>query len=347
MQPNAAPSWSVVATVAEPLPLLMAFVAHHVSLGAREVILHLDTPDAEAERVLGAVPGCVIVPPGDRAAGVHMPTPMRQARNATQTYRTVQAEWLLHIDADEFLVDIDHVMRALRSAPAEVMGVGVRPCDRFWLSETPPETIFDGQFRTVPHPPQPFDVEAVYGDAARYLDLGLSGNAADKCFTRTGQALDIGVHRPARPDGTPVPIHVMSRATLLHFDGLTPAHFIAKMARKIEQQPNWSAFPAPGRRAQLVALWQAGRDQAVRDRLVRDTKCVTPEQRAALAEAGRLDARSFDPTPALRAVFGSVPDLSVAAFDARALPARRIGAFERLRNTVRSMRRLKRKTPGA
>ena len=78
--------WEVVATVAEPLPLLAAFAAHHLQIGAERVRLYLDTPDAGTVRALEAVSGCVVTACDDAYWAARGGRPAdhrdRQVRNA-------------------------------------------------------------------------------------------------------------------------------------------------------------------------------------------------------------------------------------------------------------------------
>lgn len=336
--------WSVVSTVAEPLPLLIAFVSHHLAAGASEVILHLDMPDRSAADCLESIEGCRVILPRDAHSGVHMPTPERQSRNAAETYAEVDTDWLLHIDADEFLVEIPMVQHMLDRAAPEQRVIGVAPAERVWRATDSLTGIFDGVFR-LPIPREEGADQAVfYGPAARYLDRGLSSNGSPKCFVRTGHGLEMGVHRPKRADGTFVQPVVVPKRCLLHFDGATPRNYIAKLQRKVAQQPNWDRFPAPGRREQLREVWAARGDQERLDRLTRAAKFITPEQEEALEAAGLLYRPGFDASLAIEARFGRSADLSVAAFDAVPLQSRSIGRLESARNRFRSWRRLRRQS---
>ena len=55
------PSWAVVATVDEPAPLIIAFVAHTLSLGPKALHLFLDRPNPEAEAALRGLPNLHLV----------------------------------------------------------------------------------------------------------------------------------------------------------------------------------------------------------------------------------------------------------------------------------------------
>ena len=50
------PAWAVVSTMDEPAPLVAAFAAHYLSIGASEVHIFLDQPDPEAEALLAGLP---------------------------------------------------------------------------------------------------------------------------------------------------------------------------------------------------------------------------------------------------------------------------------------------------
>ncbi|WP_146345910.1 glycosyltransferase family 2 protein [Phaeobacter marinintestinus] len=337
-------SWTVVSTVSEPLPLLQAFVAHHLAMGADQVVLHFDTDDQIAMQALGSIEGCRVEPPVDRKSGRRTPVPVRQVLNATRSYEQAETEWLLHIDADEFLVAPDDVHGQLADLPETVVAAGVTPLDRVWLLETPPTEVFDGLFRRLPSPDQMQALEDVYRADLRYLDGGFSGNGAFKSFVRTGLNVKPGVHGPTGPDGQELPVVNLSYpAGLLHFDGLTPAHYLAKMQRKIAQQPGWFTFPAPGRRAQLEEIWRAGADTDRLDRLVASCKMIDAEQADALDAMGLLRREPFDVRPALEAVFaGQDIDLSIKSFDAVPLKQRHIGRVKQALYRLRSWYRVTR-----
>lgn len=335
--------WGVVATVNEPEPLLRAFVAYHLALGASEVVLHLDVPDEGlARRLKQAGAGVIVHQPAPEDLATRRPTPERQARNAALTYAATGVDWLLHIDADEFLWEAGRVLEALAAAPPDVMALGVAPLDRVWRTAAPPQTIFDGLFRGLAPGGSEGALRRIYGPALDFLDRGIAGNGAAKFFVRTGRQLRMGVHEPTDKEGRAVLSRLLPGGALLHFDGATPAHYIAKLQRKIRQQPAWPDFPAPGRRAQLRAVWEAGGDQRRLEALTRAAKFLTPEQEEALTALGLLLRLPFDPRPALDRIYpGERIDLTLAAFDAHALGERSIRWSDRLRDRLRAWRRMR------
>jgi len=100
--------WAVVATIAEPAPLTLAFVAHHLRLGASEVHIYLDEPKDPVGEILETVAGVRVVRCHRdhwRRLGVRRPKRQnnRQSFNATDARSVSGVPFLLSCDADEFL----------------------------------------------------------------------------------------------------------------------------------------------------------------------------------------------------------------------------------------------------
>jgi len=101
--------WGVAGTMDEPAPLILAWVAHHLSLGAAEAHVYLDRPNPEVTEALAGIEGAFVTvcdashwansTRGTRPKRVNA----RQMLNATEVYTTRPLDWLLHCDADEFL----------------------------------------------------------------------------------------------------------------------------------------------------------------------------------------------------------------------------------------------------
>lgn len=100
-------------TVDEPAALVMANVAWHLGTGAASVHVYLDRPDDPVEHPLSQVPGVVVT----RCTKAHWARlapdgrPLlqmrRQSLNANHArdrmVKRRSADWIVHLDADEFL----------------------------------------------------------------------------------------------------------------------------------------------------------------------------------------------------------------------------------------------------
>jgi hypothetical protein len=102
------PTWAVVATVDEPPAVVQAFVAWHLSLGAAHGYLYFDRPDDPVQRAVVHLPQVSAVACDEAnwlRIGKSRPRrhQVRQVANARDAYARADADWLVHIDADEFL----------------------------------------------------------------------------------------------------------------------------------------------------------------------------------------------------------------------------------------------------
>jgi hypothetical protein len=101
-------SWAVVATVKAPDDKVLAFAAHHLSLGAGHVWLFFDDPEARPPADLASHPRvsatvCDAAHWERLGRGRPDQHQFRQTLNARYAYHRTRTDWLLHIDVDEFL----------------------------------------------------------------------------------------------------------------------------------------------------------------------------------------------------------------------------------------------------
>ncbi|CAN1499046.1 Glycosyl transferase family 2 [Paracoccaceae bacterium] len=99
-------SWSLVATVKAPEEKVLAFVAHHLSLGASRIWLYFDDPEDPAHAILSRHPRVTSTLCdtgywlGRKRHDRHQ---NRQSRNARDAYERADTDWMGHIDVDEFI----------------------------------------------------------------------------------------------------------------------------------------------------------------------------------------------------------------------------------------------------
>lgn len=323
------PSWSVVCTADEPLPLLAAFALHHLGLGASEVFLYLDNPRPGHVEKLRQIEGLHAIahhaPPGHhRARSVEK----RQLKNAHDAYHRTTADWICHIDSDEFLTPSgDRTIAALLADhPAEVDCLAVPMRERVYLSGQPVGRLFEGATiapfglrRTIRHPTPALAHRRAYGA------LGLLGHAMGKSFLRTGQPLIVGIHRPRPAKDHPqrhlareaVRIHRTQAMHLVHYDGVTPFHWVSKLWRMAETMPADSLLRQnEGRRALIRQARSTLPEVAPIRALERSLRHLDPESIAQLRKARALHDLPHDPADAV-AAHGLLPSAAVTpeAFD--------------------------------
>ncbi|MEM1234561.1 MAG: glycosyltransferase family 2 protein, partial [Pseudomonadota bacterium] len=219
--------WGTVTLADEPSELLLAFAAWHAALGASELHIFLDTPHRALGKALRTIPGVFVTQCDEMfwdANGGRAPMQTkRQDIIAQMAYAEAEVDWLAHIDADEFLISNASSLEELKAVPGSVVGMRVPVRERVWLS--PPETIFDGAFK-VPVPGRLGLDRTILGPLSKYTQRGLTGHTRGKTIVRTGRDLVLSIHGPREPET----LNLMESQSLrlLHFDGLTPFHWLLK-----------------------------------------------------------------------------------------------------------------------
>lgn len=318
-------SWGVVATVREPADLVLAFAAHHLGLGASEVTLYFDDPDDPGAALLEQVPGCIVVRSdaeywhGVRRRERPALQSQRQMLNATWTYNRTCVDWLLHIDADEFLnlpVPLSEELEALRPGDGWLK---IRNHERVWHDDARVGSIFDGVFRK-PLPNADDDLARIYGPKARFLWNGFAGHPIGKALSATGRNFRINTHSPRAGRGAEnhlPPYRTARHAALLHFDGLTPLHWAAKTLRYAEQgDVAIDALLHPQRQAQVRYVRDHCPDlRAILD-FHHDLFHLTEQEHLALSLLGALNRVDIDPRGDIdRLLPGHRPHFDARHFD--------------------------------
>lgn len=319
-------SWGLVATVAEPAPLVAAMAVHNIAQGAAEVHLYLDRPTPNIRKLLKKFRQVRITlcDAGYWHDGGRRGRPKnhldRQITNANDAYRKSEVDWLLHCDADEFVSGPAPLGEALAALPETIDCARLRNVERCFVEGQPPEHIFDGVFRL------PFgDLRKkvlsplIYPNQMRYLDHGVTGYHVGKCLTRTGKGHTILIHeaRAADADGRDFLVRpTLQGHRLLHYDGITPLHYQIKMMRHAdvtgpESRPRWHKS-----RVQQVLRANALRDQPKPLELyLTSLRRVTRLQARLLTAFGHLYQAPELPLAAVRRLCPKA-EVSEAEFDA-------------------------------
>ncbi len=305
-------TWSIVATVDEPAQLVAAFVAHHLAIGASAVDLFLDKPCEETQDLLRAFPECrVTVCNATHWLHHHGMRPgqhtRRQGINANIAYARSTADWILHCDADEFVRDGAALVAELPRFRQSDVHVRLGVAERVQPAGEAQAGLFEGIFR-LPSRVGFEGLDGIYFPVTGFLDRGLTGHPTGKALVRTGRGLKLSIHQPAGD----IPSKPIRSTRLLHFDGMTPFHYLLKLLRRAhEKQVKAKSRHKPGRLTQLTAIKENSADMAFCDQIVAALKTLTEAQVAPLTALNLLDFDRFEPSLGTLQV-----DLSVEAFDA-------------------------------
>ncbi|WP_294221458.1 glycosyltransferase family 2 protein [uncultured Shimia sp.] len=316
--------WDIVTTAFEPTAVTLGFLAHHVDLGVNKIWLHLDAPNPELEALVGDHPKIQIIncdavywqnsTKGERPWDFRV----RQTINADAAMAQSAADWIAHIDADEYVTNAGALFTFLQQQPAEVLTVVVPNGERVHRRGQLQSDVFTGAFR-VPFPPRIHRaLPLLYGNYARYLQKGLAGYWHGKAFTRVSSGLPLALHRARLPEGTPVQKgqREFPERAILHFDGMTKAHWLDKMRKKA---PDGKVLKPhnPARIRQAQDVWDNRDDGPYLDDLYRHVKEISGFQAMVLNLLGRTKTFDVNVPAKIKAVFPNAQvDLSPGAVDA-------------------------------
>ena len=321
------PSWGVVGTLDEPPELVAAYVAHHLAQGAGEVHVYLDRDDAFTRTMLATVPQVRVTVADEaywrREFDIKLPKThqRRQTLNATDAYRRAGVDFLLHLDADEFLVQhrpLDEELRRLRRLkPGNYLAIP--NVERIYGPDCDEAFVFTELFRRSTKRLDG-DFSDVNLDAEGLTLYGLTGHSEGKACSPTGYDYVLGIHRPHHDTDRPWTFPGMRRsrsAQILHFEGMTPLQWIYKRLRKAAYLEAWDGQPVtPQMTAQIAAINDAGGGisgaRALHDRI----KQADADHLAALDARDLIESVAFDPSGAVREIFPDFDlDLSAERFD--------------------------------
>ena len=185
--------WGLCTTLKAPTEQVLAFVAHHLGLGAKHLWLFFDDPDDPAYEATRAIPG-VTATRCDAAywQGVSKTRPdthqNRQVRNIHTLYGKGLVPWLGHIDVDEFLWPARPVADILDSLPPDRILMRAAPWEALHAAGLPDDIFTARQFRAaLRHGPLARAARMrAFGLYSGLLPTGALSHAAGKCFFRRG-----------------------------------------------------------------------------------------------------------------------------------------------------------------
>ena len=317
-------SWGMVATVNEPAPLVLAWVAHHLSLGAHEIHIYLDDPKDPVGPQLDGINNVFVTRCDNdywRSIAPYRPPyhNRRQHRNATHAQAKCGVTFLMSCDADEFLRPGSEMQEQLAEIPDNYTWCKIFNLERALITDAPRDTIFDGVFKAIYH-----HVDTTALRQTPMAPMGFTWHYAGKPMVRTSAGLNIGIHTPRRGHIKKRRIPPNFRADLVqfvHFDGLTPLHWATKFIRQAANTPERLDELPPFRITQWRRIFKCMDDPAALNALFEEINGYTKAEAAALALDGHIVRDRFDLAPALAETFpGMDVDLSPEAFDAILAP---------------------------
>jgi hypothetical protein len=280
------PDWGLVATVKTSKEQTLAFVAHHLSLGASRLWIYFDDPNDPAFDLIAHLPRVKAIRctdwywaiRGGKAANHRR----RQVLNARDAQRKCRLDWLGHIDVDEFLCAFRPVGSVLADIPADVPNVLM---DAFEAMHDPDlhDDIFTArQFRGPLRDEHLALHPAIFGAAAPAVRKGNLGHTIGKSFCRPrlkGVTLDL--HLALRNKAAiPAPFHPDLR--ILHFHAHDPADWLRALPFRLSR----GAYHHPEERH--LQSWLTGASDQDLRQFYDATMTLTPEKAALLQAHGLL-----------------------------------------------------------
>jgi Glycosyl transferase family 2/Met-10+ like-protein len=328
--PARLPTWATISTMKEKPEIVMDFIAHHLLLGASQIIIYFDDPEDPAVEMVAPIPqvraircdAAFVASRGRHPTGL----PARQKVHARRAYAETTADWIIHIDADEFIAadrPIAEVLAGvdgtvLRLAPFEALatprgGQGDRP-----------EHFYRGSLPGGPRGKRL--AEAAYGPFQDCLAHGMLSHLAGKFFVRTGvPGMALAVHGPFLDQARAAHVDTAD-LRILHFHGGVYETWRRHLDRRLSDDAGGTysgRLANQGGQANnhslLSTLQELHRTEgeAGLQRFFRAACTFGPEKRV-LKQAGALTKANLWHQSKRAAVFGTDPGLlRNAGFDAQ------------------------------
>lgn len=283
--PFTAPSWAVVATVKAPEDKVLAFVAHHLSLGATRIFLYFDDPEDPAQAAVARLARVTSTVCTDDywtgRGGRHDRHQNRQSRNARDAYGRCGTDWLTHIDVDEFILPQRPMGDLLADIPKETPLAKLEPFEAMHDPLLPDDIYTACEFRgAIRHEHWPLRRGAL-GPYREFNRDGLLSHSNGKVIFRTGiKGLAPRLHsvflkgkRLDAPDWHP-------ELKLLHFHAQDRQAWRMALPFRLTRG---AYMYRPG----LQAFLQGATPEEI-DTFYLQTQVLSPDTRAALQAVGRV-----------------------------------------------------------
>lgn len=260
--------FSVVAMMRESPDVVRRFVQYYRRLGASQIYVYHNGPAEELAPLAGGLAGVDVTVCTPEFWARHVDGPMTDSLDDRQRvcyrdcYDRCAADWLLVVDADEFVFGDRPLAPLLARLPASVEAVFFPTAEAVFGPGDRIEDAFGcSHFRVGWNRQRWWGLlgPLVYGRAAPMMNVGVMGHSAGKHMLRTGlDVTAIGGHRSQR--GATV-IGMPAAAALAEFAGFHLAHFDALSLPRWEAKWRYridrvvvAPFMSPGRRRQMEAI---------------------------------------------------------------------------------------------
>jgi Glycosyl transferase family 2 len=286
------PSWGLVATVKAPEEQVLAFIAHHLSLGCDWIWIFFDDPEDPTHDRVASLPRVTATRCTDvywvMRGGRHSRHQNRQLRNAREAQKACKLDWLGHIDVDEFLHAPKPVAEVLANMPPEATNLMMEPFEAMHDASLADDIFTARHFRGPLHRQHRDLQPAIFGPAAAILPKGSLGHTIGKSFCRPSvKGISLRLHSVfLNKERLHTPFHPSLR--ILHFHAHDPVAWAGSLPFRLAS-----------------GAYSFAADQALKDHLTgaNDTKIrafydavqtLTPEKIALLQAHDRLITTDLD-----------------------------------------------------
>lgn len=296
--------WGLVTTVKAAPEKVLAFVAHHLSLGCARIWLYFDDPEDPAFDIVADIAQVTPVRCDETRWATAGTRPdrhqNRQSRNAQAAYRACRLPWLGHIDVDEFIWPSRPVSEILGSLPPDQLTLRMEPFEAMHDPALPDDIFTARLFRGPLKNRFSHLREPVLGSYAGVLPEGHLSHTNGKSFFRTGiPGLSPRLHgaflNKERLPGPPFD----RRLPLLHFHAQDRVAWLAALPFRLtrgayQYHPELQALLATAGPEEIAFFY---------DR----TQCLTADTTALLRDEGRLITADLS----LRALVSALAQASI------------------------------------
>jgi hypothetical protein len=280
------PSWGLVTTIKAPEEQVLAFVAHHLSLGASQLWIYFDDPQDPAFARVAGLPRVTAIRCTDWywaiRGGRKANHRRRQVLNARDAQRRCRLDWLGHVDGDEFLYASGPVSSVLADISADVPNVLMDVFEAMHDPDLPDDIFTARQFRgplrgmhLALHP-------AIFGPAAPAVAKGGLGHTIGKSFCRPRlKGISLDLHLAVR-NKVAIPAFFHPDLRVLHFHAHDPTAWLRSLPFRLAR----GAYHHP--EEQHLKSWLTGASDQELWQFYQETMTLTPEKVALLQGHGRL-----------------------------------------------------------
>ena len=234
--------WSICTTVKAPTDQVLAFVAHHLDIGADEIWLYFDDPEDVAASAAEKI-NRVKVTRCDATywSGFRWGRPKthqnRQGQNARRSYGLTTNPWLCHIDVDEFIVPQIAVSSVLDATAAGTILIRMAPWEALFDPNVAEDVFTARHFRSALKGTVHMEDRAkVFGTFAFLMPTGMLSHAVGKCFFKVGvkdfnirlHGADLKGERHTVPD-------FQQALPLLHFHAQSKKEWLERLDFRLER----------------------------------------------------------------------------------------------------------------